>query len=233
MEAIMTKCNNCDKEFEKLVYEITRKKKLGKTTCFCSLSCATKYQQKQQKEKKRKYYLLNPNKCLHCDNNLSFEHKKNRYCNQSCSAKHNNKNRMIIKNCLFCNKQFNPHRGNIGKFCNHQCSANYQKRKVVETIVSGNYKSIQCQTLKKYLIKTRGHICESCGLLTWLNQKIVLTIEHKDGDATNNKLENVQLLCWNCHSLTPTFGGKNKNSTRIFRRDRYLPVSSNTKTSPS
>ena len=39
-------------------------------------------------------------------------------------------------------------------------------------------------------------------------------MHHIDGDCTNNKMENLQLLCPNCHSLTSNFGSLNKNSKR-------------------
>ena len=43
--------------------------------------------------------------------------------------------------------------------------------------------------------------------------KIPLEIHHIDGDYENNKLENLQVLCPNCHSLTPNFKALN-NSER-------------------
>lgn len=58
------------------------------------------------------------------------------------------------------------------------------------------------------LIKLRGQKCECCGLTEWLDQPINLEVHHKDGDRTNNSLENLQLLCPNCHSYTPTFARK-------------------------
>lgn len=51
---------------------------------------------------------------------------------------------------------------------------------------------------------------------------IPLQIHHIDGDCTNNKEENLQLLCPNCHSLTETFGGRNENSKRVDRRTKYF-----------
>lgn len=229
MNTIKIKCNECGVEFGKSIYEIKRKQKIGKDKFFCSLKCGGVYQQKRKQENKINIYISNPKKCVCCYSNLIFTKRKNKFCSHRCSSIFNNKNRILIKNCVSCNKQFNPHRGNVGKFCSHQCSADFKKQKVIDLIKSGNYKSIQCQTLKKFLIETRGYKCESCRLSDWLNQKIVLTLEHIDGDSTNNKLDNVQLLCWNCHSLTPTFGSKNKNGTRCWRRKRYLPVSFNGK----
>lgn len=55
------------------------------------------------------------------------------------------------------------------------------------------------------LIHLRGRKCECCGLEEWLGQPIKLEVHHIDGDRTNNDLENLQLLCPNCHSYTDTF----------------------------
>jgi len=59
--------------------------------------------------------------------------------------------------------------------------------------------------LKKHIIKERGYSCEWCNLNEWRSQKITLEIDHIDGDRTNNSLENLRLLCPNCHSQTTTF----------------------------
>lgn len=51
--------------------------------------------------------------------------------------------------------------------------------------------------------------CECCGRFEWMGQQIPLEVHHKDGDKTNNNLDNLQILCPNCHALTPTYRGKN------------------------
>ena len=63
--------------------------------------------------------------------------------------------------------------------------------------------------LEANLIKDQ---CNICGLLpVWNEKKLVLQIDHIDGDRSNNALENLRLVCPNCHSQTPTFSrGKNK-----------------------
>lgn len=55
------------------------------------------------------------------------------------------------------------------------------------------------------LVALRGQECENCHLTSWLGQPINLEIHHKDGDRSNNELDNLQLLCPNCHSYTNTF----------------------------
>jgi hypothetical protein len=66
-------------------------------------------------------------------------------------------------------------------------------------------------TLKPHLIKERGHKCEHCNLEEWMGQMIPIELDHIDGDRTNNKIENLRLLCANCHSLTPTFRNRKRD----------------------
>lgn len=51
--------------------------------------------------------------------------------------------------------------------------------------------------------------CERCGLDEWRGQPLPVTLHHVNGDPYDNRLENLQFLCPNCHSQTPNFGGRN------------------------
>ena len=64
--------------------------------------------------------------------------------------------------------------------------------------------------LKKHLIKERGHRCQVCGKRKWRGKEIAIEVHHKDGNKTNNKLDNLLLVCPNCHAQTKTYRGKNK-----------------------
>jgi len=76
-------------------------------------------------------------------------------------------------------------------------------------------------TAKKYLLKTIGHVCSSCDLSEWMGNPIPIQIDHIDGNSEDSSLNNVRLLCPNCHAQTPTFGIKNKGNGRFLRRQRY------------
>lgn len=66
--------------------------------------------------------------------------------------------------------------------------------------------------IKSYNLKRRLFIegykqkkCENCGLSEWMGVGIPLELDHIDGDNQNNNINNLKILCPNCHSLTPTF----------------------------
>lgn len=69
--------------------------------------------------------------------------------------------------------------------------------------------------LKKRLIE-EGILeekCSECGIgPEWNEKKLVLQLDHQNGKAVDHRLENLRILCPNCHSQTANFAGKNKKA---------------------
>lgn len=67
-------------------------------------------------------------------------------------------------------------------------------------------------TLKKRLIREGLflHKCYDCGNTTWKNVPIPIELEHVNGNRFDCRIDNLTLLCPNCHALTKTYRGKNK-----------------------
>lgn len=71
--------------------------------------------------------------------------------------------------------------------------------------------SYQTNVLKKRLLSSNllENKCVKCGLGdTWQGEKLCLVLDHINGDNNDNRIENLRILCPNCHSQTPTFAGR-------------------------
>lgn len=120
-------------------------------------------------------------------------------------------------NCVYCGDQLTAHKR---KYCSPDCQADYEFE---ERLVGGNPPSdTTSATIKRWLTRPqqRGYGCETCGYTEWRGQPISLELHHIDGDYRNNKFDNLQLLCPNCHSQTDNYGARN-NLGRHYRMKRY------------
>lgn len=162
--------------------------------------------------------------CVNCGKEIIGGDSKKKFCSHSCSATYNNIKRGKTKYfCLNCGKELKR-----GKFCNNTCYAKYYEKQYVErwkngeeTGLSGKY-GIK-NAVRNYIFNKNNNKCENCGtnLVNPYTNNSILQIHHIDGDCTNNKEENLKLLCPNCHAMTENFGSRNKKATRKDNRKRY------------
>lgn len=164
--------------------------------------------------------------CIVCGKKLEKEQVK--FCSHSCSAKYNNHKRTkrAIKEeekeedrfCKNCGKILLSRQKN---FCSTQCQQEFLHLRFIERWKNGEETGLKgeyCVSnhIRRYLFEKNNCKCEMCG---WgetnkFTGSIPLEVHHKDGDYTNNKEENLQLLCPNCHSLTETFKSHNKSGRK-------------------
>jgi len=71
---------------------------------------------------------------------------------------------------------------------------------------------IQSFKLKNRLLKDDvfKEKCSQCNLEKWFGKTIPLELDHINGNNKDNHLENLRLLCPNCHAMTPTYRGRNR-----------------------
>lgn len=117
-------------------------------------------------------------------------------------------------NCLHCNKEW-KFRGiqYANKYCNNQC----QSKHIFETRTLPKFYEGQISdrnVIRKVLSHTKGYKCAICDISNWNDKPLVLQVDHINGRADNNSPENLRLICANCHSQTPHFGGANKGQGR-------------------
>lgn len=95
---------------------------------------------------------------------------------------------------------------------------NWSKKQNLSDILVQDSNFISTHHLKWRLINegVLTYKCDVCGITEWNNKQIILQLDHINGNNTDNRIENLKLLCPNCHSQTPTFSGKNKTIQRII-----------------
>lgn len=81
----------------------------------------------------------------------------------------------------------------------------------IKEILEGSHPHYQTNKLRMRLINDdiKNEECEVCGIKEWNGKKLSFELDHIDGDRTNHKLENLRIICPNCHSQTETYRGKN------------------------
>lgn len=101
--------------------------------------------------------------------------------------------------CAYCGKEVDrmpsqARKSKTGKmFCNKSCAASYNN-KLKANEKHPNYKDGKGSYRNKAL-REKEHRCELCGV----DDLMVLEVHHRDRDRTNNNIENLQILCANCH----------------------------------
>lgn len=83
----------------------------------------------------------------------------------------------------------------------------------LDDILQGKYPEYPTDKLKKRLIseKILDKVCVECGITdSWNDKPIVLHLDHINGVNNDHRLENLRLLCPNCHSQTDTWCGRGK-----------------------
>jgi len=160
--------------------------------------------------------------CKNCKNEyeISIRNKQelNReFCSKSCSATYNNKNRGVLYHCLNCVKELKKN-GKVRKY------KEYIKMWKNGEVDGSKGESGVSTHIRRYLFDKYNNKCSKCGWneINEITGKSPLNVEHIDGDYRNNKEENLDLLCPNCHSLTPTYGSLNKGKGRKDRKRRRI-----------
>ena len=115
-------------------------------------------------------------------------------------------------------------------FCSRNCQTILHKKLKYEYFLTSpiEYQNANYHPkwIKPILLEEQNNKCSICSCSNIHNSKIlVFILDHIDGDASNNRRENLRLVCPNCDTQLDTFKSKNKNSAR---KERYLRQIKNT-----
>lgn len=191
---------------------------------FCCKGCAATFNNNNKHWRSR---IEKPTAlCPSCGIQFNISERRKKYCNIICSNKSRineisarNGNKIKDKKvCIQCNSEYIGFRNS--SFCSQKCNLEIKKEIRIRNVEAGIASS---NTSKRYLIEKHGAKCMDCGWdkINPVTNKCPIELEHLDGNSTNNKPENLKLLCPSCHSLTPTYKALNKGNGRHDRLKRY------------
>lgn len=119
--------------------------------------------------------------------------------------------------CVVCHKSFKSKKIRI--YCSLKCLGKQKRQKKIDKWMSGEITGLKVgcriiRSIRMYLLEKANYACKRCG---WDKKNPVtgvcpLEINHIDGNANNNIPSNLEVICPNCHSLTPTWKALNKGN---------------------
>ena len=206
------KCLQCGQEIQSK----TAKK-------FCCSSCAATYNNLHRRSTTKGRTVIK--RCIKCgcECQASIHTSNDKIICNSCASDKLKRIRSIrLEHCLYCGAPLKD--GRI-QFCCVEHRSLYKYEKYISLWKSGKVngttgKDAVSQHIKRYMRIKHGDKCEKCGWckINPITGTSPLSIHHINGDCHDNREENLQLLCPNCHSLTENYCSLNKNCTRKTNR---------------
>jgi len=155
-------------------------------------------------------------KCKNCGINNAIKYSKyttGEFCSSKCARSFSTKEKRKEINIAVSKKLLG--RIGISRFYSEEKWQEIkEKRNLIykEKLLNADFNTLGEDTIRKRILIEQNNACNKCKLSEWLGKKIILELEHIDGNHYNNERNNLEMLCPNCHSLTPTWRGRNKRN---------------------
>lgn len=158
-------------------------------------------------------------KCENCSNEHDGTFGSGRFCSKPCSRSFSTKNKRAdinakVSKTLSGRTLSIEHRNNLKSYWKSDKivgRAVRQPQPIEELLVEHGF--VSTQHIKRRLLKEglKIHVCEDCGIGDEYNGKpIVHQLHHKNGNPKDHRINNLQILCPNCHSQTDNWAGRKR-----------------------
>jgi len=128
------------------------------------------------------------------------------FCSVACYNPHRYRKKPLT--CPLCGGPFKSGAASDAKYCSRACSNRARTGIKYDGTWSAS-KVVSHPKLKEAVRQRDGDKCQMCGIPpVWQGKRLVLQLDHIDGDRRNRAFGNFRLLCPNCHSQTETFGAR-------------------------
>jgi hypothetical protein len=167
-----------------------------------------------KKEKRMEEYANNPKRCLICNEPIPYKRKAvQTYCSVRCGQegkvgrRHSDETKAKLSKI---------NKGRPSPSLNETLDQKLQRiDKQIKTLElkrrNTPFVDLSYMRKRELILVEQENRCAKCGIGEWMGMTLTLEVDHKDGDNTNNNRGNLEALCPNCHSLTPTWRGRNRS----------------------
>lgn len=147
--------------------------------------------------------------CEFCKQSNSGEYGSGRFCSKKCARAFSSSDKRDEINKKVSRKM-------KGRLCHPMTDliASKISEKSRNKLMTSDFDSLSLEMKKKRVILEQKGCCFICGISKWREEVITLHVDHVDGDTEHNSRENLRGLCPNCHSLTPTYCGRNRKTSK-------------------
>jgi predicted nuclease with TOPRIM domain len=154
-------------------------------------------------------------KCKKCNKEHDGSFGSGNYCSRACanSRIRTEEVKNKISEGVKASEQFIQ--GSKQRYVDYQELGKKLKEIADSKILEADYNTLSYERLKKRIVLEQNQKCNHCGIDEWNGSIIGLELEHIDGNHNNNKRENLEAICPNCHSQTSTWRGRNKTNKRL------------------